>query len=100
MPLLELTADSGEEVTRVDVDTAQRDRQFARLAVDDDAARRTQRMFACPGATRPGSGHQLVAVIVSEPVREACDDFACQLVGINQRWTRVLGQWVKWGLLR
>ncbi len=87
MPLLQLAAHTSEEIMRVNLDAVELDRQRARLFINDDAAGRMQRVLVSGSrATGPGLCHQLIFVIIPEPVRHGCDDFAFELLDVNCLW--------------
>ena len=84
MPLLQLAAHPSEEIMRVDLDAVELDLQRARLLINDDAAGRMQRVLVSGSrVTGPGLYHQLISVIIPEPVRHGCDDFAFELLNVN-----------------
>lgn len=81
MSLLQLAAHPREEIMRIDLDAVQLDPQRARLAIHNDAAGRMQRVLVSGSrVTGPGLCHQLISVIIPEPVRHSCDDFALELL--------------------
>ena len=87
MPLLQLAAHPSEEIMRVDLDAVELDLQRARLLINDDAAGRMQRVLVSGSrVTGPGLCHQLISVIIPEPVRHSCDDFAFEFLNINCLW--------------
>jgi hypothetical protein len=75
VPLLQLTAHTGKEIRRVGLDAVKPDLQRAWLSINDDAARRMQWVLVSGWwATGPGRCHQLMSVIIPEPVGHGCDD--------------------------
>ena len=87
MPLLQLAADPREEIMRVDLDALELDPQHARFLINDDAAGRMQWVLVAGSrGTRAHGCHQLISVIIPEPVRHGRDDFLFELVDVDGRW--------------
>lgn len=87
MPLFQLAAHPGEEVMCVHADAFEFDPECARLLSNDDAAGRTQRVLV-RGCRRTGPDlcHQLISVIIPEPVRHGRHEFPFEFRDIDCLW--------------